>query len=143
MPFFPILIASKILLNSSLSSFLTVVRHSTDAVFLWTICMPLFVKFQHSFQTTIDQVTNLKSQCRKRTDPRRAFPFNNAVRELHLPAQKLNRIHIMSNDNKLGLVLEKEKNSNQHWQYLSPWRCYPLLASSQVQQRSDVHLNIS
>jgi len=71
--------------------------------------MPLFVKFQRSFQTTIDQVTNLKSQCRKRTDPRRAFPFNNAVRELHLPAQKLNRIHIMSNDNKLGLVLEKEK----------------------------------
>lgn len=31
------LIASKILLKSILSSFLTVVKHKTDAVFLWTI----------------------------------------------------------------------------------------------------------
>jgi len=44
-----------------------------------------------------------------------SLSFNNAVRNLHLPAQgwkphnKLNRIHIMSDDNKLGLVLEKKR----------------------------------
>src|SRR5574341_555 len=31
------LMASRILLNSNLSSFFTVVKHKTDAVFLWTI----------------------------------------------------------------------------------------------------------
>ena len=42
-----------------------------------------------------------------------SLSFNNAVRDLHLPAQgwkphnQFNRINIMSNDNKLSLVLQK------------------------------------
>ena len=32
------LVASKTLLNSNLSSFLTVVKHKTNAAFLWTTC---------------------------------------------------------------------------------------------------------
>jgi hypothetical protein len=45
--------------------------------------------------------------------------FNNAVRDLHLPAEswkphnQLNRINIMSDDNKLGLALQKKKSDNK------------------------------
>jgi hypothetical protein len=44
--------------------------------------------------------------------------FNNAVRDLHLPAEgwkphnQLNWINVMSNDNKLGLALEKKSDNN-------------------------------
>ena len=48
------LIASRILLNSILSSFLTVVKHKTDAVFLWTIYWK-----RNNFQTTVPRIQRI------------------------------------------------------------------------------------
>lgn len=105
------LMASKILENSNLSSFLTEVRHKTDAVFLWTICKK--GAYIHKINAQGKQEEKEETQHPKDTyRTQSCFSLDNAVRDFHLPTQswKPNHqfygVHIMSNDHKLCFVLQ-------------------------------------
>lgn len=70
------LIASRILLNSNLSSFLTVVKQSAAAVFLWRICEHGNIYIFRSFMTELYLILQeYQKKLLSYTAPKRDFPF--------------------------------------------------------------------
>ena len=145
------LMASKILLNSSLSSFFTVVRQSTDAVFLCTIYQKFdnnkWICQQWKYAASISSFSRMsmtKERCTNRSQS--GFSFDNTVRDLHLPAQcrqpnhKLDWVHIMSDNHQLCLVLQEIASRSSQWTHVAS-SVYCTKQVKQSMQSAGIHTN--